>query len=84
MFDIGFPEIVLILVIALIVFGPKKLPEIGRTLGKTLREFKRASNELMASVRDIENLDDEQAPKSSGQTPKISGQADSAKKEGDV
>ena len=77
MFDIGFPEVILILAIALIVFGPKKLPEIGRTLGKTLREFKRASNELMASVRDIENLDDEQAPKSPGQ-------ADGAKKEGDV
>ena len=77
MFDIGFPEVILILAIALIVFGPKKLPEIGRTLGKTLREFKRASNELMASVRDIENLDDEQAPKSPGQ-------ADGVKKEGDV
>jgi sec-independent protein translocase protein TatA len=50
--DIGPQELLIILVIALIVFGPKKLPEIGRTLGKSLREFKRASNELMAVVRD--------------------------------
>ena len=52
MFDVGAQEIILILVIALVVFGPKKLPEIGRTLGRTLQEFKRASNELMAAVQE--------------------------------
>ncbi|HYV02084.1 MAG TPA: TatA/E family twin arginine-targeting protein translocase, partial [Actinomycetota bacterium] len=49
-FNIGFPELMLILVLALIVFGPKRLPEIGRTLGKSLREFRRASNELRSEL----------------------------------
>jgi sec-independent protein translocase protein TatA len=44
--SIGMPELVIILVIALIVFGPRKLPELGRSLGRSLGEFKRASNEL--------------------------------------
>ena len=43
---IGMPELVIILVIALIVFGPRKLPELGRSLGRSIGEFKRASNEL--------------------------------------
>ncbi|MCF0152946.1 twin-arginine translocase TatA/TatE family subunit [Megasphaera sp.] len=44
MFGLGAPELLLILVIALIVFGPGKLPTIGRALGKSLREFKEAVN----------------------------------------
>lgn len=47
--SLGFQEIILIFVIALIVFGPKKLPEIGRTIGRGLAEFKRASNELKSA-----------------------------------
>ncbi len=43
---IGMPELVVIMVIALIIFGPRKLPELGRSLGRSLNEFKRASNEL--------------------------------------
>ena len=43
---IGMPELIVILVIALVIFGPRKLPELGRSLGKSLGEFKRASNEL--------------------------------------
>ena len=44
--NLGFPEILVILVIALIVFGPKKLPEIGKSLGKVISEFKKASSDL--------------------------------------
>lgn len=44
--SLGFPELLVIFVIALIVFGPRKLPELGRSLGKSIAEFKRASNEL--------------------------------------
>ena len=51
MFNIGSEELLLVLAIALIVFGPKKLPEIGRTLGRSLRELKRASNEMMSAVQ---------------------------------
>ena len=48
--SIGMPELVLIFVVALLVFGPKKLPEIGKSLGKGLAEFKRASDELKKTI----------------------------------
>jgi TatA/E family protein of Tat protein translocase len=44
--SVGFPELLIIFTIALIVFGPRKLPELGKSLGKSIAEFKRASNEL--------------------------------------
>ena len=44
--NIGMPELIIIFVIALIIFGPRKLPELGRSLGKSINEFNRASNEL--------------------------------------
>ena len=44
--NLGFPELVVIFVIALLVFGPRKLPELGKSLGKSLAEFKKATNEL--------------------------------------
>lgn len=54
MFDIGFQEILLILVIALLVFGPKRLPELGQALGRAVREFRRASDEFRSQIeRDI-------------------------------
>lgn len=43
---IGFPELIVILVIALIVFGPGKLPSVGKSVGEAIKEFKKASNEL--------------------------------------
>ncbi|CDQ18501.1 sec-independent protein translocase protein TatA [Halobacillus karajensis] len=45
--NIGIPGLILVLVIALIIFGPSKLPEIGRAFGSTLKEFKSATNDLM-------------------------------------
>ena len=50
MFGIGVPELILILVVGLIVFGPGKLPEMGRSLGKGIREFRKASNALTAAI----------------------------------
>ena len=55
MYSIGIPELVLILVIALVVFGPGKLPEIGRAVGKGLQEFKKATSELSNSVNNTTN-----------------------------
>ncbi len=50
--SIGMPELIIILVIALIIFGPRKLPELGRSLGKSINEFKKASNELRSTLED--------------------------------
>ena len=46
MFNLGFPELVVVFTLALLLFGPRKLPEIGRSLGKSLNEFKKATNDL--------------------------------------
>jgi len=60
--NIGFPELIIIFVVALLVFGPKRLPELGRSLGRGLSEFRRASSELKSSIeREIEAADIEQA-----------------------
>jgi TatA/E family protein of Tat protein translocase len=57
--SLGMQEIVIIFIIALIVFGPRKLPEIGKTLGKGLAEFKKASNELKQTWEDEVQIDKE-------------------------
>jgi sec-independent protein translocase protein TatA len=53
--NIGVPGLILIIVLALIVFGPKKLPEIGRAFGQTLREFKKSTRELTSEEFDDDN-----------------------------
>jgi sec-independent protein translocase protein TatA len=50
--SIGMQELIIIFVIALIIFGPRKLPELGKSLGKSIAEFKRASNELRNTLED--------------------------------
>jgi TatA/E family protein of Tat protein translocase len=50
--NLGFPEMMFIFILALILFGPKKLPEIGRQIGKGLSEFKRASREFQMQIED--------------------------------
>ena len=59
--SIGMPEMIIILVIALIIFGPRKLPELGRSLGKSLAEFKRASNELKNTLEEEIRLDEQRS-----------------------
>src|ERR1700750_1845788 len=59
--SIGMPELIIIFVIALIFFGPRKLPELGRSLGKSLAEFKRASNELKSTLEEEIRLEDQRA-----------------------
>ncbi|MCR4373321.1 MAG: TatA/E family twin arginine-targeting protein translocase [Acidobacteria bacterium] len=58
--SIGMPELLIIFTVALIVFGPRKLPELGRSLGKSLQEFKRASNELKHTLDEEISLEDKQ------------------------
>ncbi len=65
--NIGIPGLILILVIALVIFGPKKLPEIGRAFGSTLKEFKKSTRELVA---------DEET----GQQAKVENSEDKSKK----
>lgn len=72
--NLGFPEMVFLFLLALLIFGPKKLPEIGRQIGRALAEFRRASNEfksqLESEMRQIE-LDElkKQEPSPSIQPP---------------
>ncbi len=59
--SVGIPELIIILTIALIVFGPRKLPELGRSLGRSLNEFKRASNELKNTLEDEIRIEDQRS-----------------------
>ena len=58
MFGIGMPELLLILAVALIVIGPKKLPDLAKSLGRAMGEFKRATNDLKQSIEQETGLDD--------------------------
>jgi len=62
MFGIGMPELLLILGLALIVLGPKKLPELARALGKGLAEFRRATDELKDEFRQMERDTEDTTP----------------------
>lgn len=62
MFGIGMPELIVIFIVALLVFGPKALPDLGKALGRGLREFKRASEELKEGLTTDIRLDEEEKP----------------------
>lgn len=62
--NLGFPEMIFIFLLALIIFGPRKLPEIGRQLGKAMAEFKRASNEFKSQIEsEMRQIEWEEAQK---------------------
>jgi TatA/E family protein of Tat protein translocase len=69
---IGMPELIIILTLALIIFGPRKLPELGRSLGKSLGEFKRASNELRNTLDEEIRIEEEQRTAKSAAAPQPS------------
>jgi len=57
--SLGMPELIVIFVIALIIFGPRKLPELGRSLGRGIAEFKRATSELQTTLEKEINADEQ-------------------------
>lgn len=59
---LGFPELIFILVLALLIFGPKRLPEIGRTIGRGMAEFRKASNDLKRTINTELALDEPAPP----------------------
>ena len=71
--SIGMPELIIIFVIALVIFGPRKLPELGRSLGRSLSEFKKASNELRSTLEEEIRIEEqkEAAAKSTAPAPTV-------------
>jgi sec-independent protein translocase protein TatA len=71
--SIGMPEMVIIALVALIIFGPRKLPELGKSLGKSIAQFKRASNELQNTLEEeIRTEELHEARKSAAIPPTVS------------
>jgi len=61
--SIGMQELIIIFVVALIIFGPRRLPDLGKSLGKSIAEFKRASNELRNTLEDEIRVDEQRQTK---------------------
>ncbi|HWS75006.1 MAG TPA: TatA/E family twin arginine-targeting protein translocase [Quisquiliibacterium sp.] len=74
--SIGMPELVIILVIALIIFGPRKLPELGRSLGRSIGEFRRASNELRSTLEEEIRVEEQKGSTEKAATPSSEAPAD--------
>ena len=80
--SIGMPELIIIMVIALIIFGPRKLPELGKSLGRSLNEFKKASTDLQNTLEQEIKIEEqkETAAKSKAEQDTASAAFDSGDK----
>jgi len=81
--SIGMPELIIILVLALIIFGPRKLPELGKSLGRSLNEFKKASTDLQNTLEQEIKIEEqkEQADKFKVDENKFKSKEDSSKED---
>ena len=70
--SLGMPELIVIFVIALLVFGPRKLPELGRSLGRGISEFKRATSELQTTLEDNVRAEEQQRAEPEVTTTRVS------------
>jgi len=69
MFGLGMPEILVILVVALVVLGPKRLPELARTLGKAMAEFRRQSSDIMEDFQHQMRVEDDAVQRAKAKPP---------------
>ena len=65
--SLGMPELIVIFIIALVIFGPRKLPELGRSLGRGIAEFKKATSELQTTLEHEINADEQRAKAEAGE-----------------
>jgi len=65
--SIGIQELILIFIIALLLFGPKKIPEIGKTIGKAIKEFKKATNEIKETIEKEVEEEEKEEPYKDGE-----------------
>jgi sec-independent protein translocase protein TatA len=81
MFGLGFGEIILVLVVALLVLGPEKLPKLAKQLGRGMREFRRAASDFQATLQDADPTRTNSRPKTPTKAPKGTIDANQALKE---